>query len=94
MIEILGETQSLKLLSQQDLQFRDRLEGQIAHIGIIVPIRTSFKDKRYIYTGYGYLTFAVQGLAKSMVEAGRIELPSEETNNRERSCFSRFAFVS
>jgi hypothetical protein len=28
------------------------------------------------------------------VEAGRIELPSEKTNNRERSCFFRFAFVS
>jgi hypothetical protein len=27
--------------------------------------------------------------AKSeVVEAGRIELPSEETNDRERSCFS------
>ncbi len=29
-----------------------------------------------------------------MVEAGRIELPSEETNNREHSCFSTFLFVS
>ena len=29
-----------------------------------------------------------------MVEAGRIELPSEATDNRERSCFSRFIFVS
>ena len=24
----------------------------------------------------------------AVVEAGRIELPSEETNDRERSCFS------
>ena len=29
-----------------------------------------------------------------MVEAGRIELPSEETYNREHSCFSTFIFVS
>ncbi len=29
-----------------------------------------------------------------MVEAGRIELPSEETNDRELSCFSRIIFVS
>ncbi len=29
-----------------------------------------------------------------MVEAGRIELPSEETNDREHSCFSSFIFVS
>jgi hypothetical protein len=31
---------------------------------------------------------------KNMVEAGRIELPSEETNDREHSCFSTFIFVS
>ncbi len=29
-----------------------------------------------------------------LVEAGRIELPSEETDNRELSCFSTFIFVS
>ena len=29
-----------------------------------------------------------------VVEAGRIELPSEETNDREHSCFSTFIFVS
>jgi hypothetical protein len=29
-----------------------------------------------------------------LVEAGRIELPSEATDNREPSCFSRFIFVS
>ena len=28
------------------------------------------------------------------MEAGRIELPSEETNDREHSCFSTFIFVS
>jgi hypothetical protein len=64
LIEILGEARRLKLLSQQDLQFRDRLEGQIAHIGIIVPIRRISKDKRYIPAGYDYLTFTLQGLAK------------------------------
>ncbi len=31
---------------------------------------------------------------KKLVEAGRIELPSEETSNREHSCFSTFIFVS
>ena len=29
-----------------------------------------------------------------VVEAGRIELPSEETHNKEHSCFSAFNFVS
>jgi len=29
-----------------------------------------------------------------LVEAGRIELPSEETYNREPSCFFQFIFVS
>ena len=29
-----------------------------------------------------------------VVEAGRIELPSEETDDREHSCFSTFIFVS
>jgi hypothetical protein len=31
---------------------------------------------------------------KWLVEAGRIELPSETTNNRELSCFFTFYFVS
>ena len=31
---------------------------------------------------------------RKLVEAGRIELPSEETNDREHSCFSTFIFVS
>ena len=31
---------------------------------------------------------------KDLVEAGRIELPSEETNSREHSCFFTFYFVS
>jgi len=93
LIEILGLTQSLKLISQQGLQFRDRSEGQIAHTGIIVPITSIFKDNRYSFTVYPHLTFVVGKLGK-VVEAGRIELPSEETNDKERSCFSRFAFVS
>ena len=29
-----------------------------------------------------------------MVEAGRIELPSEATDSKEPSCFSQFCFVS
>jgi hypothetical protein len=29
-----------------------------------------------------------------VVEAGRIELPSEKTSNREHSCFFTFIFVS
>ena len=35
-----------------------------------------------------------EGKAEELVEAGRIELPSEETNDREHSCFSSFIFVS
>jgi len=44
LIEILGETKSLKLFSKQDLEFRDRPKGQIAHIGIILPIKAQSND--------------------------------------------------
>jgi hypothetical protein len=35
-----------------------------------------------------------RGKIGKLVEAGRIELPSEETNDRELSCFSSFIFFS
>jgi len=37
-------------------------------------------------------TFTAKNL--DLVEAGRIELPSEATDNREHSCFSAFIFIS
>ena len=33
-------------------------------------------------------------IEEKLVEAGRIELPSEETNDKRHSCFSRVIFVS
>ena len=46
LIEIPGETEASELLTEDGLQLRDRSEGEIAHIGIILPIMTIFKYKR------------------------------------------------
>ena len=41
------------------------------------------------------LTFiSLKNILLCMVEAAGVEPASETTNNREHSCFSRFAFVS
>jgi hypothetical protein len=49
LIEISGEPKGVDLLSEDGLEFGDGLEGQVCHIGTIIPIMYIFKDKRLNY---------------------------------------------